>query len=225
MISDERLKELIIEEEMAIVSMMSDCDDLQHEFSPEFEKNMEKLIEETRNSHNHKTLKRVACFFISICISGLLLFGTQLQADASILDWVKNQVSDFYEFIFVREDNPDEIKKFQLTWVPKGYFLVDFFERKNGDTYLYYNESGEMFQFVYLYGSDSNSFAAGMGEYEHKKYSRYKFRADIYLALDDENTNFITWTGEKGNVLFTVTGPIAEKDLIKIAESVCEFSP
>lgn len=220
MISDEMLTKLILEEEKAIVNMLPDPDEFKHKFSPGFKKQMKKLIWKTDHpvAYSLVILKRAACFFVSFWLVVSMLFSSRVEAEASIIDWVKEQFENAYHYFFVAEDHIEDSNVYCVDWLPDGYFMTDLFEMDDGRSYLYSNTVGDALSFTYLYGSDSFSVLIGDGEYEHKYVSQGNFFGELYLSKDIGKTNFITWT--RDGAVFTVSGFVGEVELTKIAQSV-----
>lgn len=220
MFSDELLERAVLEVEQAILDSLPDSRECRHDFSLSFQRKMKKLIHRANHIVAYRVLRRVACIVIAFLVSMSMILTFNAEARAAVLDWVKEQFEGVYHYFFVREDVPEERNSYYLDWVPDGYVLRDSIEIDNGVSYLYANSSGDLLYFAYMYGSESRAVMSGRGKYDQKYIVDGTFCAEVFLALDSVETNIITWTGDNGSVIFTITGYLGEEDLIKIAKSV-----
>lgn len=219
MITDEMLREAAFEVDRAMMDSLPDPDQCDHEFSPAFEAKMKKLIWRANYHIVFKALKRVACFFLAVILSAALLLAFNTEAQASVLDWVKNRFSEFYHYFFVGEE-VQEHQEYSLGWVPDGYTLYETAKTANSKKVVYIDANEQLLKFTYVYGSDTSGLLLGYGECEQKTVALTNGWAEIYFAKDKNNTNIIVWKAANENVVFVISAMEEENILIKIAESL-----
>lgn len=219
-ISDEMLTRAAVEVEQAILNMFPDPSECHYTFSESFERKMRKLIRKAKHYTLHKVLYRAACIFISLFISASMLLAFNGEARAAVLDWIRENLAGVYHYFFVGDAESEEPVTYSPDWVPEGYTLIDSFSADYGETFVYIGDSGELLQYVYVYGSQANPLAVGQGEYELKYVSDGKFFAEVYISLTEGQSNMITWSNDDDKVMMHIAGFIDEDDLIKMAKSV-----
>ena len=221
MISDAALKEAASAVNQAMLDALPNPENCTHVFSPRFERKMRKLIRRVKHPIIYKTLNRVACALIVLILSAGLFLTFHTEARAAVVDWIKEKVEDFYHYFAPENGQKAAITgEYCLGWVPDGYTYLFFNETENTKTKVYVNQNGEILQFIRLYGSDSESLLIGGGEYEEKHIEFGNLKADIYLTGSRNNGSIIIWPNDNGDILFSVSAPLEETVLIKIAENI-----
>lgn len=243
MITDEMLSKAIRELDEEMMASLPDPKDCKHVFSPEFERKMQKLLNKAKYFVVYTTLKRVACIFIALLVSASMFLAVNPSARAAVVDWIQERFGEFYHYFFVGEEVPEETDadvtneiveptvldgsgltteggSYCLGWVPDGYTLLNSVKSDNVNTVIYVSDSHQMLYFTYLLGSNSNSVYTGVGEYKQKFVSSANIYAEILLAIDEDDTNVITWLSDDGKIRFTISSYLGEADLIKMAQSV-----
>jgi hypothetical protein len=86
--------------------------------------------------------------------------------------------------------------------------------------YLYVDDSGNMLQFTYAYGEETDSLYIETELYRQYSGNVHGMLADIYIAVSENETSVIVWHDRKTEVLFHVFAKSDQDGLIKIAESV-----
>lgn len=220
MITDEMIARAAFEVEQSILASLPDPSECDHVFSKSFEKKMKKLIRRTKYGGAYEFMRRAACFFIAVLLSICTFLAFNTNARAAFVDWVKEQFEDVYHYFFIGESMADKEKIYYLGWLPDGYVELDCLQEKNGEIIAYVNESGKIIRFTYMYGSETQALFIGDNYSEIKSVNIDGWKADIYLASEEEKASAITWENPDDNVLFSVSACLSEEDLIKIAQNI-----
>lgn len=127
------------------------CDDslIQHEFSPEFEQKMEKLIRQEHSFFWHfinTTSKRIAVFAVVF----IMLFTTACSVDSirePIVHFLITIYETFTEYTFEGENSEMITQEYQITSIPTGFIQTDCFKDDTGIVTTYENELGDKIRF------------------------------------------------------------------------------
>lgn len=227
---DEELRLALEEYDEVILASLPEPSQCDHQFSPRFERKMRTLCRRAKHPVAYQTLRRVACVLLAL----LALFGSIMafnsEARAAVLDWIKKAVGMGTGYSYEGEQPPstEERKRYQLGWMPEGYTFVDTLTSELRESVVYYGESPKMMQFTYIHGekkyfSDNASpLYIDTSSCDAKKVSLKSGTADVYLEREPGKNNAIVWTNAEKNVLFCITAPCSEQELIKMAENIVE---
>lgn len=244
-ITEEMLRQAmteICEAELETLPKPSEC---VHMFSHKYEKWKTGFIRKNKYAGVYAALKRVACVFLAFVLAGCLLTMANSEVRAKVREWVEERFGDYYHYFFVGEGSSGgsqsgeglpgvtegtegtgnteasgELTEYALGWVPDGYVLLDSFETDSGEMSIYVNEQGNIMQFSFLFGGDSQSLFAGYGEYERKGIDIGGIHADLLVAANKQDTDAIIWYCEERDVIFMISGCLLEDEFIKMVESL-----
>ena len=218
MITDAMLKEAAAEAERFMLAHLPEIQE-PHVFSKRFERKMQKLLARAKHPIRYQVVRYVAAVLLAI----IMLFGTVLavspEVRATVFGWVR---STFYEYFQYSNDNEEVPARdeYELAVIPDRYKEQKVIEKRNGKTYLYIDDSGNVLQFAYAYGENINSFFADANDYEKRTGYVHGVMADIYLANKENETSVIVWRDPDADVLFYIFAKADQAELINIAESV-----
>lgn len=75
----------------------------QHEFSPQFEKNIKKLKRKADHPVFYHTTKRIASIVLAILISGGVWLAVDVEARVAFVGWIKEIYETYMVYIFEDE--------------------------------------------------------------------------------------------------------------------------
>lgn len=218
MITDAMLREAAAEAERFMLAHLPEVQE-PHVFSKRFERKMQKLISRMKHPIRYQVKRYVAAILIAVILLFGTIFAVSPEVRATVIGWVK---STFYEYF--QYSNDDEMTpardEYELAIIPAGYKKLNVIEKRNGKTYYYVNDSGDILQFIYAYGDKNDSIFVEAEDCQ--QYSGYVNGtiADIYIAYDESETNGIIWRDVDADVIFRVYAKADQACLIEIAESV-----
>lgn len=229
MISEERLQAAAQAVSRAMIDGLPEPEDCQHDFSPEFERAMEKLIRKSKHQGVRQGLKRVACLLLVFLLSSGTFLSVNAEARGKLAGWFSQQVDDASHYFFVEEEDrlAEESPEvaYILPAVPEGYRLVENETAGTNTYWLYANDEGLFFEFGYLTKktkyttSDIFFITDGM---EQKTVRVHEKSADYYFDETGETGNLIVWMDEPQEVLLYISAYLGETDLLQLAESVTQ---
>lgn len=167
----------------------------------------------------HKWLSRVACFFLAILLTGSAILTFSVEARAAFFGWVREHFETYYGYFFEGESAVADPAKYELGWVPEGYTLFSSYEIPGGEGLVYTDENGHMVSFTYTSNtSGGTAFFVDGVDYEQKHATVNGYNADVYIAIDPNQTSSIVWTSDE--TLFYIAALLDEDGLITMAENI-----
>lgn len=220
--SDEELCRIVQRGRDAMLANLPEPKDCHHEFTPQFEHKMNRLIRKYQYAGTYRTLKRVACFFAAIFLTSSVLLTTNAQAQGDILNWMNKQFGQISLFSYLgRSLASEDVVRYQFD-VPDGYWLESSHTDQGSSGLYYVNENGSFIDFSYMYlveSSNVNVFIDGRDS-EKKRVTVHNIPATLYLSDSSENANTILWTDPETGALLDITTSMEESQLIALAETV-----
>ena len=197
----------------------------EHDFSPEFERKMRKLICRANHPIWHWAAQTVACLILAAILSGCAVLAISPEAREVFSGWVREvyETSFIYRFAGTEPETFGNIL-YRPTYVPDGWrFREAFVSGALITNIVYYNEAGELTAFSYFPRGVTPTIQIvrdGAETYKHVLVNGMP--AELYLDHDEGEANVLIWTDEEG-AIFCVHSALSETELVKIAESLETF--
>lgn len=227
MIDEESLK--VAAEEVANAMLLSLPDDVLIQYVPStvFKKKMNKLLFRVKHPGLYCSIRYVASFLVTILLSTVLILSVSEKARATALGWIKELKEEYIQYEFECETTISiSDTRYQTTWLPEGYKLLQYEQVNDGGVYIYVDEQNYIAQLTYICNpteGDVNLLMDGNKlSYEYFETEVMGYKADMFISKDDTHTNSIIWNNED-NTLFYMSAMLAKEELIKWAESVTKF--
>ena len=229
-ISDAILASALIKVKNYDISSIPDDSEIDHTFSADFEKKMNKLISSfDKNKFNvsilRNTLTKVAVIILTLCISAFSLIMISPQARADF----KNAIMEFYEthikFYFVTSDETSidfsNYESITAEYIPKGFIMKEKYDEYEAVGYRYENTKENLNYDIYVSLND------GLSVHTDKDKNNIEeiliSGRDSYLisgANEGKPYSTLIITGNK--ITVTVYGQLDREEIIKIGESLRE---
>lgn len=229
-ISDALLASALIEVKSYDVSSIPDNSEINHTFSADFERKMNKLIssfdkKEKSISFFRKAITKAAVIILTLCIGAFSLVMISPQARADF----KNAVMEFYEthikFYFIASDETagDFINYESITagYIPQGFTLKEKYDEYEAVGYRYENEAENLAYDIYV--SLNDGLAVHTDKDKNNVESVNVSGRDAYLITgenDEKPYSTLIITGNK--ITVTVYGQLDREEIIKVGESLKE---
>ncbi len=193
-----------------------------HEFSPEFEKNMKKVINSVGRKDRIKNCKRVAVrTAISIAAAFGLIFGgllTQPEVFAAVQNVFRSVFDKYDKYEYAGEELSVENfdNSFRLGYIPDGYYLSEGDYSPIRVTLIYENKTDEI---IFEYGIAN--FIASSYDNEHNLYSIFYSNGIEYHYYESNDADFsdkLIWY--KNGYMFGIYAHLSKDELVKIAENL-----
>lgn len=222
MISDERLREAARKAEESFLASLPEPEDCEATFSPEFERKMKKLIRRTDHPIRHRIMKAVACFLLAVLIGGGSVLALSTEARAAFVGWVKEvyETQFIYRFFQTSEETSDNIV-YRPTWVPPDYQITSDVVSDGRSITIYRNSADDLVVFTYFENTLSPVFQVEQdGTETYAQVYVDGIPAELYLDQDEGEPNVLIWLDEAKGVVFRISAPFSDVELIRMAESV-----
>ena len=220
MISKETFLAALEEVDNAILAALPAPKDCSFQFSKCFEQKMRSVTRRGNHPVIYTTLRRVACILLVLLMffSGVMIVNTEVRA--SVIGWIKEQYETFYHYFFPVETTATEQVEYTLGWIPNSYTVVNTQTTGLRTTTIYCNSIGQIIQFSYLQGATSTGDFLKDENHTCYSVSINEFLGEVYISDDPVNSNGIVWIDPNSNILFSISAPLNEADLIRIAENI-----
>lgn len=221
MITDEMLRAAAAEANQAILDSLPLSKDCVHQFSPQFERKMKRIIRRERHPVAYKFFQAAACFLVAVILTGTTWLTVDVEAREIFVAWVRQQYENIVEYRF-EGTAPDEevLTSFAPTWLPDGYEETEVQSAGGTSIRSYSNSSGQVIRFMYSAGADATSLFLLSDQMTTEEVVVGTQKADFYKDADPQNANALVWQSESGDILYCITAPLPKSDMVKIAESV-----
>lgn len=200
-------------------SLPDDCD---HIFSPRFHKRMERLIWRVNHPITHKSLKSVACLFLTFILTGTLILAFNAEVRAIAWGWLIEQYESFYQHYFYEGNTeiPSDTSAGYPTWIPSGYTEDAVIDMGESAAVIYTNDAGQLLRFYYSMGTEDVDLFIETDGVTRKIVYLGTIPADLYLSDNENIANNIVWMNPENQMMYYISGFLNEDDLVKMAESV-----
>lgn len=229
-LSDAMLASALIKVKNYDVSSIPDNNEIDHTFSADFEKRMNKLIssfdkKEKNISFFRNALTKAAVIIITLCIGAFSLVMISPQARADF----KNAVMEFYEthikFYFITGDEVSgdftNYENITAAYVPQGFTLKEKYDEYEAVGYRYGNETDGLVYDIYV--SLNDGLAVHTDKDKNNVENIKVSGRDAYLiAGENEGKPYSTLIVTGNKITVTVYGQLNREDIIKVGKSLKE---
>lgn len=199
------------------IDELPECD-----FSPAFEKKMQKLIRRADHPIRYRVAQAVACLLLAVLLSGCTVLAISPEAREAFVGWVREVYEMCFVYHFTGEGQVSpENAVYCPTWVPDGYELITEPKEEKISTAIYANTKDDTIAFVCCRVSESTTIQVGRDGHEiSQSVFVGDIPADLYIDQDENEASILVWWDEMKGLLFEISAPLTGEELIKIAESV-----
>lgn len=224
MIHKDKLSASAAKATMAIIDSLPAPGECSHEFTPRFQKKMQRTIRRAKHPIIYNIPKRVACFIIAAIIIGSTWLTVDADARTEIFAWIREKYEEFIEYRFVGKPSSEKEKTdYELTWLPEGYTEIDRLITEDGCTIIYSHDVS-LIQFVYSTGADADSLFVGDFNGEVQTIQIGEFIADFYQAQNNSQSSTVVWMSAQKDTLFSITTSLPKDIIIELCKSVQKIS-
>lgn len=223
--ANERLWDAVIKEAL-IESMNRELDESEqniepHNFSSQFEHNMNKLIKNIGRKEKAQAAGKVIGKFAvtAATIMGIMFCGllTQQEVYAAVGNVIRNIFSTHDKYTYQgSSENMTFDDTIRLGYVPEGYELRSVYYMGNGNLLTYESKDGHNLYFDYSFAENS-SITIDNETHSYKEIFKNNKLYYFYKSeVDDLNT--LIWFD--GKYEYSIDAQISEDEIIKIAENI-----
>lgn len=197
----------------------------EHNFLPEFEKKMRRMIRRANHPIRFRMIQTAACLLLAILLTGCTVLAVSPEARAAFAGWIKELQQEWFSYRYAGEvDSSPRNTVYFPAWLPEGYREVEAPEPGTFVRALYQNESGGLLSFAYQVGLEKTAFHVEWENTNIQPVTVSGKKADFYQNTPD-GANVLVWTDEAQGIVFWLAAQLTEEELIQAAESLQESEP
>ena len=178
MITDKMIAEAAAELNEAMLRSLPEPSECNHQFSPAFERKMNRIVRRANHPIFYRMIKNVACFVLVILISFASLMALSPTVRAAVIGWVKEQYETFTSYFFQGDDVETNVEDYELSEIPEGYSLLDRIDIPGSTTIIYVNKTNQLLQINYSNDPNLDSLTVIHDTHIHTNVSIKRIPAD-----------------------------------------------
>lgn len=204
----------------AMRESLPDPDTCQHEFSPEFQKEIQAMKKRARwKERSAKYLKQASIAAVmALCCTGLFL-AVNPEARAAVASWFRSIYENTLVYHFSAEYKEDTLPECDIGYIPEGYEEDRVIETGTEKTILYSNGNDKFLVDWYML-SDNMALQVFSTDVELIPVTVNGHNAEFIVPRDASQTTDLIWTDDGRGIGFTVSSYLAKDEILKIAESI-----
>lgn len=223
-LTDEMIAKAAQDYEQSVLDSLSVTE---HAFSPAFERRMKRLIRRQEQPVGYLYLRRAVCAILAIvlCVGAFLMLHP--EARAAVTEWLRRQFA-FSTYYHPSEDAyistaPSREKPvfYDLGQLPDGCSLSLRHVSNEGGFVTYFTDTRKEMTLKYFFASESCHVYISNEGYDVRYVNVHDNAADLYLAVAEDSPNKLVWSSDDGSVIFVLTAPYGESEMLCLAENVC----
>ena len=229
-ISDAMLASALVRVKNYEISAIPNDNEIDHTFSKDFERKMDKLISSFDKKKNdvsflRNSLSKAAIIILSICIGAFSLVMISPQARADF----KNAIMEFYEthikFYFISGDETAidfrNYENITAHYTPQGFTLKEKYDEYEAVGYRYENEAENLVYDIYV------SFNEGLAIHTDKNKDNVEEinisgRNAYLISGENDGKPYSTLIITGNKITVTIYGQLDREEIIKIGQSLKE---
>lgn len=223
MIPEERLREAITKVDDEILAGLPNPQDFPPGDRKKLSREAKKIYRRTTRPVLYWTKQSIACILLVALIGGASLLTFSTEARAAFFGWVREVYETHFAYVFSGEEavDPEDIV-YVPTWLPDGYNLMMAPKPGGQVTSIYTDDVGKTIFIAYM--PDSESGTVQILDDEEDMEATPVFvngnSADFYYDKEENASSTLVWVDVDRNVIFWISAPLEESEIIKIAESI-----
>lgn len=197
----------------------------EHEFSPEFEKKMHKLVRRANHPICYRMIQTAACLLLVVVLSGCTVLAVNPEVRAAFAGWIKEVQQEWFSYHYAGEiDGSPRNTVYYPTWLPEGYQEVEAAKPGTFVRSLYKDENDALLSFAYQVGLEKTTVHIEWDDTEIQPVMVSGKKADFYQNTLN-SINVLVWTDETQGIVFWLAAQLPEEELVQVAESIRESDP
>ena len=149
-------------------------------------------------------LSKVACVFLAVLLTGSAVLTFSVEARAAFFGWVREQIENYYEYFFEGEVFVNDLKEYELGWLPENLELIYSGDTAGGKVYIYNDESNALIQFSYISDPNSQKMYVDNAYNEKVAVTINGNPGEISITTGEDETDTIIWINADTNTLFAI---------------------
>ena len=206
----------------AMLDSLPSENEYNHQFSPQFERKMQRLIRRAEHPVRYRILRSVASIALAIILGFATLLAVSSDVRATFFGWVKEQYESFTRYYYEGErSHAEEWDSYEITYIPDGFTEWERINKRNTKSVIYTNQDF----------SETISFVCST---DHHYLSVYILNnrghisstvingksAEILIPYDDNQNITVVWIEPSTNSFCLISACLELEEIIHIIESI-----
>lgn len=219
--SDDALRRAAAKLAEARIAAQPSLDECEHEFSPEFESAMDKLMQKSQRKAIWRRVASIAAsLLLVLLIGGSAVLTFNQEARASFITWLREQYENSIIYRFWGSGNTSDFPTYQIGWMPEGFELLQGLNEESRYIAVYQSiDDGQQIIFTYAFGTEWDELVIGGDANNNEQLTIHGMHGE-YIPYGDDQTGDLVWIDENRQVVFTLSSTLSKETLVEIAESV-----
>lgn len=142
-------------------------------------------------------------------------------ARAAIIEWVTEWYENSIIYRFFGAPTFEDMPQYKIAELPVGYRDTETpLDLPNNIEITYENESGDTIRFEYMRAEEGSAIVIDTANMEISEIEINGCPGYLYVAMDHEQSNCITWYDVRSGIQFVIDGFYGSDELVRMAESV-----
>ena len=194
----------------------------EHDFSPDFERKMKKLIRRANHPIRHRVAQAAACFLLAVLLSGCTVLAISPEAREAFAGWVREVYEGWFVYRYTgKAQTAPENVVYCPTWLPNGYTETSSPDLYEQEVTIYENADGSLLIFGYSKSMGVVGLYVSQDDAVIKQTTVWGNKAELYLYPTIEDAfNYLVWVDDNSGLIFWLVTSLDESALLQVAESV-----
>lgn len=223
-LTDQMLEEAVDCFAAAMLASLPSPSECEHDFSPEFEAKMERLLKKaTKHRKPLRLIQRAAVIFLTIIVSAATWLAVDNEARAAFIRWTREIFGNAIIYRYQGKVPDETIPDYCISKLPDGCELTDYSDDKDMKIAVFTTLEEDGFIFIYYYIHDGiKTIITSVGDDTIvQEPVLINGTEGFFYDLDDEQyADSLFWIDDNTGIAFELQSFWGKDEMLKLAESV-----
>lgn len=220
MITEEMMASAAAEMNDAMLRSIPKPEDCQHEFSPQFERKMKRVIYRADHPFQLRILQKVASIILVLFLGFATIMAISPTVRACVFGWIREQYESFISYYFEERPSADSRNaEYYIDCIDDEFHLYQTNTRNGMHFYVYKTDDGNSLHFIYSEDHYDSIFYIKQDNYHVEPVLINGQPGEIYTSIDSTESNCIVWCDEYNHLMFYLSAYLEPEILVKYAEN------
>lgn len=220
MITEEMMASAAAEMNDAMLRSLPKPEDCQHEFSPQFERKMKRVIYRADHPFQFRILQKVASIILVLFLGFATIMAISPTVRACVFGWIREQYESFISYYFEERPSADSRNaEYYIDCLDDKFHLFKANTSEDMNFYIYKTDDGNSLHFIYSSDHNDSIFYIKHENYIIKPVLINGQPGEIYTSIDGTESNCIVWCDEYNHLMFYLSAYLEPEILVKYAEN------
>ena len=219
--SDDALRSAAAKLREARIAAQPPLEECKHEFSPEFEQAMDRLMQKGKcKAVWRRVVSIAASLLLVLLIVASITLAVSPAARAAVITWLREQYENSIIYRFWASGDSSEFPTYQVGWLPDGFELLQEIEEEHLYIAIYQSDDGAH-QVIFMYhpSNEEDTMIIG-GDTDGSERLTIQGLYGEYMPSEDGEKGELIWIDEESQIVFAISADLEKHTIIEVAESV-----